>query len=335
MPYPPVALKSEIDVTKPETVLDFKLKRGVWIRGRVTDGDTGEPIVSRLQYLPFSDNEHIRDVPGLYRTFGTIGTDDDGNFKVVALPGRGLLTQLVGNNYEKYPRAAGIEKIEGGARLETLRTVPFLTIPNNVHYLAELNIDGTSEQTQHDVKLYTGRKRAGRVLDPQGQPLAGARVAGLTIAGFWQDVPTAEFTVAHLSPGEKRRVTFYHEAQNLAASVEIGGDEDSPISVTLEPAATVTGRIRFENGDRANRVELSTDHRNASPGLPLGLLAEQHPRLTGSDGSFTLKGLVPGLNYSVHASRSFYNLGNVFKDVTVAAGETKDLGELTIPDPQN
>jgi len=334
-PYPPVSLEVEMDSTKPETTLDFQLKRGVWIRGRVTDGDTGEPVVSRVQYLPFSDNDHVRTVPGLYRSIDWKRTEDDGSFQIIGLPGHGLLTQMVGNNYEKYPRGGGHEKVTGAKMGEHVKTFPYLSTPTNCHYMAELNVDAAATEVRHDMKLFAGGTRSGLVVDPQGQALAGAHCVGLKSAGFWDELPTNEFAVNHLKAGEKRRLTFFHEERNLAASIEISSDESTPVTVTLQPAGTVTGLIRFESGDLASRVELSGDRRSASPGLPLGPLPPCHPRLTSDDGRFTLKGLVPGLNYSVHASRSSYIIGNVFKDATVAAGETKDLGELTIPDPQN
>jgi hypothetical protein len=48
------------------------------------------------------------------------------------------------------------------------------------------------------------------------------------------------------------------------------------------------------------------------------------------DGRFRVEGIVPGLRYRASAVRGFMGLGTLFKDVTVALGEVKDLGDLKI-----
>ncbi|HEY7154143.1 MAG TPA: sigma-70 family RNA polymerase sigma factor, partial [Gemmataceae bacterium] len=70
--------------------VDFALKRGVWVRGRITDKVAGKPVRARVRYGVFFDNPHRRGVPG-YDGSATAVTRDDGSFAVLALPGRGLL----------------------------------------------------------------------------------------------------------------------------------------------------------------------------------------------------------------------------------------------------
>jgi hypothetical protein len=93
------------------------------------------------------------------------------------------------------------------------------------------------------------------------------------------------------------------------------------------------GRLRFESGDVASRVNLWA-------GNVRGRETEViHPggqyELTDTEGRFTIRGLVPGQAYSLEALRASRVLGYAAKDVIVASGETKDLGELILPDPQN
>ena len=52
--------------------------------------------------------------------------------------------------------------------------------------------------------------------------------------------------------------------------------------------------------------------------------------MTGRDGRFRVEGLVPGVKYGAYAlempNRKI--LGDIFRDLTVAPGEVKDLGDL-------
>jgi hypothetical protein len=334
MQYAIVVGRAEIDTAKPETVLDLRLKRGVRIRGRVVDRDTGEPVVASVEYLPFSDNQYLKDVPGLLGSSKWERVDEEGNFNLVGIPGHGLLTVLALGSDEKYPRGGGLEKIAGASMREHLRTHPTLTAPINTSYLVELNIDESITDLQQNVKLSAGRSRTGTVLDPDGKPLAGAQISGAEIRGFWNELKTDEFTVQHMTAGETRRLNFFHAARNLSGTFEVNADNlDVPLVVTLQPAGILTGRLRFESGDIASRVNLWA---GSVRGRETGVI---HPggqyELTDTEGRFTIRGLVPGQAYSLEALRASQVLGYAVKDVIVASGETKDLGELILPDPQN
>src|SRR5439155_10735924 len=46
-----------------EVTVDVKLKRGVWITGKVTDKVTGKPVPSWIQYAVFGDNPNLEEAP--------------------------------------------------------------------------------------------------------------------------------------------------------------------------------------------------------------------------------------------------------------------------------
>jgi hypothetical protein len=78
--------------------LDITMTRGVWITGRVTDKLTGKPVPSSLKYFPFRSNPFAANRPEFTRrTSGFLSemtenvTRPDGSFRLVGLPGRGIV----------------------------------------------------------------------------------------------------------------------------------------------------------------------------------------------------------------------------------------------------
>src|SRR5262249_14404401 len=66
----------------PVTV-DFALKRGVWIVGRVTDLATGKPVHAQVTYVAFADNPHLREVPDLTAEYHQQTRAADGTFRLI------------------------------------------------------------------------------------------------------------------------------------------------------------------------------------------------------------------------------------------------------------
>ncbi|MGO9115914.1 MAG: hypothetical protein ACLP9L_42450, partial [Thermoguttaceae bacterium] len=110
-----VGTQSERDAME----VNFELKQGVLIRGRVTDAATGKPLSAQIDYYVFTDNPHSSSAPGFhgfdYTAFSNIfyTTDEQGRYSIPGLPGRGIVTVHV-NDWEHYPRSVGAENIKGG-----------------------------------------------------------------------------------------------------------------------------------------------------------------------------------------------------------------------------
>ena len=103
------------------TRLDFKLTRGVWISGRVTDKATGEAVVpARLAYIPSQKNSLAAGLPEFKRNTFSIWDLDrnlaraDGSFRLVGLQGRGLIAAWAVNR--SYRVGAGASDISGMTR---------------------------------------------------------------------------------------------------------------------------------------------------------------------------------------------------------------------------
>ena len=74
---------------------DIELKRGVWIEGKITDKVTGQPLRGAVEYFALYSNPNLRDFPGFDGTFlfvdAGVASKDDGSYRVVGLPGPGLV----------------------------------------------------------------------------------------------------------------------------------------------------------------------------------------------------------------------------------------------------
>ena len=45
---------------------DIALKRGILVRGRVTDKATGQPVPGYINAFTFRDNPHVNEFPGYW-----------------------------------------------------------------------------------------------------------------------------------------------------------------------------------------------------------------------------------------------------------------------------
>ena len=67
-------------------------KRGVLVRGRVTDKATGKPVSGYVESYTFNDNPHVREFPGYFNSNSPLARfENDGRYEVVTLPGRGII----------------------------------------------------------------------------------------------------------------------------------------------------------------------------------------------------------------------------------------------------
>jgi hypothetical protein len=340
-PYPEASFRTPANATWPEPIrFDMTLKRGVLVRGRVTDKSTGRPVPGLVAAYTFADNPHAGEFPGYAdgsRNYAPIG--DDGRYEVVALPGRGIIACVT--NIGRYRRGVGAKAITRGFEpigntSGGFNTLPGMCMIDEYHILAEVDLDTKAEAATRDLQVEPGRTLTIHVVDPEGRPLGGTKAWGLSDVAqafaFPQDSPAIE--VYALDPLEPRRVTIAHEGRKLVGSAFIKGDEAGPLTVRLQPQATIAGRVLDEDGQPLGNVVLNSLGRfGPEATADRGLLPESPGSLglpVGRDGRFRVEGLIPGLKYGATARRGRMDLGTVFDDVIVAPGEMKDLGDLKV-----
>jgi RNA polymerase sigma factor (sigma-70 family) len=318
---------------------DFALKRGVWIQGKVTDKATGRPVHAMIGYSVFEDNPHRGEAPGLTVDAYLQTNAGDGTFRLVGLPGRGLVGARAWG--DRYRLAVGADKVKGLEENGHFRTYPHLIFSRNYHTLIEVSPAAGADTFTCEVVLDPGLIRTGTVLGPGGKPLAGARVSGVNSYGYWEHEPlkTAEFTLTGLEAGQPRLVQVAHLDKQLAGSVVVRAEDKGAITVRLGPAATLTGRLVTPEGQPVSDGEILAMRSPpmAQPGTPkpdlgVGSFPDQHIR-PGKDGTFRIDGLAPGLKYQLGLHKGIYlhSLGGAAEgQLTVRPGETKNLGDVPV-----
>jgi RNA polymerase sigma factor (sigma-70 family) len=303
--------------------VDFALKRGVWIRGRVADMATGKAVRAHVRYGAFLDNPHLRGVPG-YEGSQPVETTADGSFTVLGLPGRGLLA--VKAEEDRYLPATGADQVKPADKMATnfewMQTDP-LFVTAEYHAFAPVQPHEDDRETTCAILLDPGKTVRGTVVGPDGKPLEGVRVLDLKL--MWSNpgpLTSAHFTATALDPRQPRRLYFQHREKRLGAAVLVRGDEERPLTVRLQPCGCVTGRLLDAGGKP--RAEAPIYGRSEDKYMSITTLrwwelyVSSH---TARDGRFRVDGLIPGTKYSLVIGGKGYA-------VTVEAGECKNLGDL-------
>jgi RNA polymerase sigma factor (sigma-70 family) len=300
---------------------DIGLRKGVLVRGGVTDQVTGRPLAAFLAYFPFPDDPHLKQYPAGGHQ-GAAG--DDGRFEIAVPRCRGVLIAHARGG--RYVRAVGADRIRGLNRIPELFGRPYRVAPD-YQLAVEIRPDAGAGPLTRDLQLVPARTVTGTVVDPDGRPVVEAVAMGLDPHQPWADrvLLSADFTVEDVDPGSPRRAFFFHVGRRLAGSVLVRGDEAGPLTVRLQPWGVVTGRIVDHRGEPRPAV-LTNLYPNRDP--EAGMLPRR--ATVGTDGRFRFEGLVPGLRYSASVLEDGGFFGNrlAFRGLRVGPGETRDLGDV-------
>jgi RNA polymerase sigma factor (sigma-70 family) len=343
-PYPRVGFRAVANTRAFDPVsFDIALKRGVLVRGKVTDKETGKPLQKGyVEAFAFADNPHIDEFPGfrLQSKAIQIFLDHDGRFEVIALPGRNLIGVRVNTRYRL---AVGAESIKGfDPKRQSFKTTPYSGYALNYNTLAEIDLAPKVESANLDLRVDPGRTITVKAVDPDGKPVANTMASGITdLSTAAHPQPSNEIQVFALDPSHPRRVTITHANRKLIGSIYLKGNEAGPLTIRLQPSGTIVGRIVDEGGKPRGGISIGSIH-GSFPKRPAeqGILPGGDWNLgipLGQDGRFRIEGLVPGLQYGGDARKRGMYLGEIFRDVILKPGEVKDLGDLKaiLPKPTN
>jgi hypothetical protein len=305
----------------------------VWIRGRVTDEASGKPVVADVEYHTFQANPHLGPNPSY--EMKRSGTGPDGSYRLLGLPGPGFVAAKTLHD-ARYVRRVGFNAVFGERSGQDIvnSTYPLFDNAGVVNAVAGIDPAEGAEAVSCELKLSTGRRRTGKVVGPDGKPLAGC-IANELAPGYYPGAPmsSAEFAVTALAPGEQRWLVFRHDARKLIGTVVVAAEAAGPLTVTLRPWSSLTGRVLDEDGEPRSNVTILLKHE----GLPthaLGGMAREPARFEiGKDGRFRIDALAPGAKYDLDVLLADIGIiGYVAKGLVVESGAIKDLGDCKVVD---
>ncbi len=312
--------------------VDVRLERGIPIRGRVIDRATGKPVRALVRFHTFKDNPALKGVTGLQWDLQPDRIEPDGSYRVVGIPGRGLLSAQAGE-VGGFLHASN-NRPEASAKL-SMGTEPMFA-PELIRGFAQLDLaEGTAEVVR-DLTVDSGRDLLGRAVGPDGRAVQGCRFsdANLKEGDAWRTLEGGTFAIRVASspdpegdraqaalfgpdPVPTRTLLFRDEARKLAGSILVRGDEPGPLVVPLAPWAGARGRLIDAEGRPRAGVELRVIAADA---------AEVPARVeTDADGRFRLEGLIPGAPHWILEGSGDRTVAD---GLTPRAGDDLDLGEV-------
>jgi protocatechuate 3,4-dioxygenase beta subunit len=334
----------DIDVPSPPGIdpveLMIELHRGLWITGRVTDKVTGKPVKgARMHYLPFLTNSYAQALPEFDKDGNVDGrgdhfTNENGEYRLVGLPGPAVVGIGISNEVTKYRRGVGYDEIaaqygkEDGESgyLKTWRN-PVSPGPKWPFTMAAINPVESTKKVELDLQLDPGLSVRVAVTDADGRPIAGFTAVGRSAYGHdYGEKFGPRFEIINLGPNETRAVIIMNEARSLGKVISVSAKSASEgtLNVRLEPLATIAGRVVDLDGNPVAVARIRPDL------LPSGDYSESlRGAVTDNEGRFRVENVPVGCEYSLLVLPPA-TIGDwlASKKVSVKPGETIDVGDI-------
>ncbi len=219
------------------------------------------------------------------------------------------------------------------AQARQLGVIRGVTSPEQCQALEPITLESTAKTYQCDLSLVPAPEPIVRILDPDGQPLAGAIVSGAASTDlirecWWQSRHHGVFRVTGLTDHRIRILAIHHEGRRLAGTLAVRDAEPGPLVARLRPWGTVSGRLVDRAGRPRAGVALS--YQDSYSGMRPFAQAFPKDVTTDSSGRFTFVGLVPDQEYVIKLvpQNVFAPSVSVGGPHAVEPGETKDLGDV-------
>jgi len=317
--------------------LPIEMRRGVFVTGRVFNDKTEEPVDATVHYNPYLDNPHAQRYAS-YNPRATKAsfegqryrTAADGAFRIVVIPGQGILSARTMDHRDKYCLGVGAEQID---RMNERGRFPTYNDcnPRYLNTLVEIDVPEDAKRVEYDLPVVPGKVVQLRVVDPDGHPLREVQAAGLGPLGSSLEPTEGNDTlrVIGLRDGERRQVMLYHQERNLGAVVDLHVNDDLQRSQTviLQPCGTLTGRLLHEDG---RPVSFARVRASLLPRVPFN--KSLYRVKTDDQGRFRYEGILPDAAFRISANWGTYDDLQFFpiaEKLSVQPGATVDVSELS------
>jgi hypothetical protein len=196
--------------------------------------------------------------------------------------------------------------------------------------MKEINATPNAEVTRVDLEVTAGPSVRLKVVDPDGNPIAGLKTIGRSGRSSYDrdEMTSPESEATNLMVDEARIVLLRHEGRKLAkvATVRKGDDAGGPVLIKLAPLAAITGRVLDADGNPVAGAHVRPDV------LPGGDYSSSLGQVvTGSDGRFRVVDVPTGCDYSLAVETNAALKDRQFtfhRRAAVKPGETTDVGEI-------
>jgi RNA polymerase sigma factor (sigma-70 family) len=318
---------------------DIELIVGLRVEGRVTHRVTGKPMARvQVHYNPLYPNPFVR-------WFGPNGagsvpcsvaeTGPDGSYRLVVLPGPGVLGYIARSPRETFmPALVTTQDLKDFFKDNDYHgNEDMLRIQGSVngwtamgqagyHHLLLIKPGEKDETLTRDVTLQPARAVGGNVVGPEGKRLVGVRVYNPAPGILSQPLADDTFTVQGLNPRRTRHLVFVDKDRRHGAFVTLTGEPKEPLTVRLEACGAATGRLLDPDGEPVAETVVRLECREVPDSAP--------PRVkTDRQGRFRMDGLVPGQKYQARLGLPPFGQ-YLFKPFTVKPGESKHLGDVQV-----
>ena len=273
------------------TGVDFSLTPGGFVEGKITDGDTGDPV-SGIQIQVY-DAAH----PNSQGMGHWLNTDNQGRYRFRVTPGRVLVVANTTNNDAPYyiPFPGG-EFYEEAAEGETISDINFVC-------LRGYSIHGTVRTADND-------------------PVAGASVGAniITVNNRLTELPNqgstdeqGKFTLKGIPVNEETEqlvITAKHD--NFHGRASWSKEQVSAVEITLvpRPTAIIVGQVIDEHGNRIARSGIGLSLEEGFGGIattsPVAESDSGGKFAVGPTLSFDPSWLEVGGKYQIHATAAGY-----------------------------
>ena len=271
------AAREYIAASEGETVenVDLKLVKGGFITGRVTDKDTGEPILEHN--IGFHDAARPESQAAIF----SAETDENGFYSFRAAPGKALVYSRAPEGYEKVGEVKQyVDVVEG-------------------------------ETVSVDLQFRKGAPYTGCVLTFDGEPVAGAVITD-RVSSFKQYGKTdqdGKFTIAGPQPGQKVLLKVEHKELKLRAYAELEAQPGVEMEILMEEYETVdvSGRVVDRQGKPVPLAEIRLLIWDEDAGYGI----EPSVGMTNSSGEYKIPELIVGDKYQVSAKAEGYRKASI------------------------